>query len=338
MGIYKRGRVWWMGFTYQGRNYRRSTEVTDRKLAQRIYDKIKGDIAEGKWFEKLPGEEKSFKEMMEKYLNEHVSKKLSSKSFRSHSKTLVSHFGEYTLKDITPRLISEYKVKRLNEESKPGTLNRELATMKKAFNLAIKEWEWIKENPVARISLEQEDKRIRWLNDDEEKRLLEKCSEWLKELVIFALNTGMRKGEVLSLTWRGVDLFRKTITIFESKNKEARTIPMSQKVFDLLKSKSKVRSIKTDLVFHDENHEPISYVTLHREFHTTLNQAEIQDMRWHDLRHCFATKLVREGKDLYKVQKLLGHKTPIMTQRYAHHDIESLRDAVEVLDKASVGL
>ena len=66
MGLYKRGRVWWMGFTYRGRNCRRSSEVTDRKLAQRIYDKIKGDIAEGKWFEKLPGEEKSFKEMMEK--------------------------------------------------------------------------------------------------------------------------------------------------------------------------------------------------------------------------------------------------------------------------------
>ena len=275
---------------------------------------------------------------MEKYLNEHVSKKLSSKSFQSHSKTLISHFGKYALKDITPKLISEYKHKRLDGGFKPGTVNRELATMKKAFNLAIKEWEWIKENPVARVSLEQEDKRVRWLIDEEEKRVLEKCPEWLRELAIFALNTGMRRGEIFSLTWKGVDLFRKTITIFKSKNKEVQTIPMNQRVLDLLKSKSKVRSIKTDLVFHNENHEPISHSRLHREFHIALNEAGIQDLRWHDLRHCFATKLVREGKDLYKVQKLLGHKTPIMTQRYAHHDIESLRDTVEVLDKASGGL
>jgi len=231
-----------------------------------------------------------------------------------------------------------HKHKRLDGGFKPGTVNRELATMKKAFNLAIKEWEWIKENPVARVSLEQEDKRVRWLTDEEEKRVLEKCPEWLRELAIFALNTGMRRGEIFSLTWKGVDLFRKTITIFKSKNKEVRTIPMNQRVLDLLKSKSKVRSIKTDLVFHNEKHKPICHSILHRQFHIASNEAGIQDLRWDDLRHCFATKLVREGKDLYKVQKLLGHKTPIMTQRYAHHDIESLRDAVEVLDKASGGL
>jgi hypothetical protein len=69
MGIYRRGQVWWIDFTYRGKRYRKSTETEDKKLAQRIYDKIKGEIAEGRWFEKLPGEEKTLREMMEKYLN-----------------------------------------------------------------------------------------------------------------------------------------------------------------------------------------------------------------------------------------------------------------------------
>jgi site-specific recombinase XerD len=112
---------------------------------------------------------------------------------------------------------------------------------------------------------------------------------------------------------------------------------MNQKIFDLLKAKSKVRSIATDLVFHTKNHTPISRSTLHREFSIALEKAKIQNFRWHDLRHCFGTKLIQEGRDLYEVQLLLGHKNPMMTQRYAHHDIESLRDAVEVLDKVREG-
>ncbi len=86
-----------------------------------------------------------------------------------------------------------------------------------AFSLAWKEWEWVRENPASKVSLEEENnKRDRWLTDDEEERLLEACQPWLKELVIFALNSGMRLSEILNLTWQGVDLFRKTITVFKS--------------------------------------------------------------------------------------------------------------------------
>jgi integrase len=221
MGLFRRGRVWWMGFVYGGRRVRRSTEVTDQKLAQKIYDKVKWEIVSGKWFERLPEENRTFREMMEKFQDEHISKKASARSYRSHSKTLISHFGDYVLKDITPKLISEYKTKRGSDGIKPATINRELATMKKAFNLAIREWEWVKENPVIRVSMEEvNNKRVRWLTDEEEKRLLEECPEWLKEMVIFALNTGMRKGEILFLTWKGVNLFNKTIVVFKSKNRE----------------------------------------------------------------------------------------------------------------------
>ena len=339
MGLYKRGQVWWMSFVFKGKYYRKSTETEDRKLAQRILDKVKGEIAEGRWFEKLPGEDKTFREMMEKFLDEHASRKVSNKTYQSYVRSLNPFFGNYTLTDITPKVINEYKLKRRNDGVKPGSINRELAILKKAFNLALKEWEWVRENPASKVSLEEENnKRDRWLTDDEEERLLEACSPWLRELVVFALNAGMRLSEILTLTWKGVNLFRKTITVFKSKNKEMRTIPMNQTVFEMLKTRTKVKSMKTDFVFYNKNHAQIDKCFVSLSFHYTARKARVEDFRFHDLRHTFATRLVQSGKDLYKIQRLLGHKTPSMTQRYAHHYPESLRDAVEILDNRVTNL
>ncbi len=339
MGLYRRGRVWWMSFIYKGKRYRKSTETEDRKLARRIYDKVKGEIAEGKWFERLPGEERTFREMMQKYLDEYASKKVSARSFQGYAKKPISYLGDYLVSEITPKIINEYKIRRRNDGVGPSTINRELATMKRAFNLAIKEWEWIRDNPVSRVSMEEENnRRDRWLTYEEEERLLEVCPEWLKELVIFALNTGMRLSEILSLEWRAVDLFRKTITVFKSKNKELRTIPINDTVFEILKNKAKVKSIKTNLVFYTDKHTMFLKTSVDHAFKKALKKASIKDFRFHDLRHTFATRLVQSGIDLYKVQSLLGHKSPFMTQRYAHHYPESLRDGVEVLDKISHNL
>jgi hypothetical protein len=97
MGLYKRGSVWWMSFVYQGRHHRKSTETDDKKLAQRIYDKVKGQIAEGKWFETQQGEEKTFREMMEKFQSEYFSHLASYSACQSYIKGLVAFFGDYTL-------------------------------------------------------------------------------------------------------------------------------------------------------------------------------------------------------------------------------------------------
>ncbi|MEM4721767.1 MAG: tyrosine-type recombinase/integrase [Candidatus Methanomethylicaceae archaeon] len=334
MGLYRRGQTWWMSFTYRGKQYRKSTETSDRKLARRIYDKVRGELAEGKWFERLPGEEKTFREMMEKYLTEYASKRVSFKSFQGYVKKPVAYLGDYTLTEITPRIVNEFKVRRLSEGVKPATVNRELAVMKKAFNLALKEWEWVRENPVVRVSMEKEDnKRDRWLTYEEEEKVLSACPSWLRELVVFSLNTGFRLSEVLNLTWEGVDLFRRTITVFKTKNKENRTIPMSATVFEMLKEKAKVRSVRTSLVFYNESHSPYLKTSVDHAFKKVLNRVGIKNFRFHDLRHTFATRLIQAGVDFYKVQKLLGHKSPQMTMRYAHHYPETLRDAIEILDK-----
>jgi integrase len=326
-----------MRFTYKGRQIRKSAETTNKKLAERIYHKVLGEIAEGKWFDKLPGEEKTFEEMMEKYLKEHSAR---NKTLKSHDRDkelanhLLSSFGDSILTVITPRSISEYKVKRRDEGASPRTINYELALMSHAFNLAIKEWEWLKDNPVSRVSREKvNNMRERWLTFEEEGKLLDASPKWLQELIIFSLETGLRQGETLNLQWPQVDLFRRTITILEQKNRGKDTIPLNERALEVLKAKAKIRRIKTNYVFYNNNRNRIGVSNLLRAFYSATKKANLKGFRWHDLRHTFATRLVQAGVDLYSVQKLGRWKNIQMVMRYAHHYPESLRAGVEALNK-----
>ena len=333
MGLVKRGHMWWMSFMYEGQQVRRSTGTSDRRLAEAILGKVKVQIVEGRFFEKPKEQQRTFTELMDRYLSEHAARRANCRRERTSVKTLKAFFGNPTLDHITPKLIVSYKNQRYIDGVKPATINRELATLKKAFNLARREWEWCTDNPVCRVSMEQENNtRDRWLTVDEETRLFYAAAPWLRDLMVFAIHTGMRMGEILGLTWAGVDLFRRTVTVFKSKNGERRTIPLNQTALDLLKQKARSRSVDTELVFPSEAQTRLNASNISRSLHLALEKAQMTDFHFHDLRHTCATRMVQAGVDLYKVQRLLGHKSPIMTQRYAHHYPESLRDGVETLD------
>ncbi len=333
MALYKRGRIWWMTVVHNGRQVRRSTETTDKRLAEKIHAKVVTQIVEKKWFERPVGAEVTLEEMLEKYLVEHSEVNKAPTSFvrdKSLANHLKRYFGELYITEITPRAVSAYKVKRRKEGAAPNTVNNELRLLGHAFNLAIKEWEWVELNPVSRVSKERVNNQVeRWLTFEEVKRLLTASPHWLRELLVFALNTGLRRGEILNLRWPMVDLSRRTITILEQKNGGIDTLPLNEKALEVLTARSKVRS---DYLFYNREGSAIDGSNLRRDFLKALRKAEIADFRFHDLRHTFATRLVQAGVDLYKVQKLMRHKSPIMTQRYAHHYSESLRDGVEILD------
>lgn len=342
MGLYKRGPVWWMRFTYNGKQVRKPTETADKKLAEKIYHKVMIQIAEGKWFEKPLGAVKTVRELLEKYSIEYAAQNKAVKTY-IRDKSLAGHLngflGDYLVSKLNPRTISDYKVMRRNKGAAPNTVNNELRLLSHAYNLAIREWEWADLNPVSRVSKEKVNNQIeRWLTHEEEEKLLAVSPAWLREIMVFALNTGLRQSEILDLTWDRVDLFRKTLTILEQKNKGKDTLPLNAQAMEILKVKSKVRSIKSKCVFFNTEGRRIDARNLLRAFYSAVKKAEIDKLRFHDLRHTFATRLVQSGVDLYKVQKLLRHKSPVMTQRYAHHYSESLRDGVEVLDKISTNL
>jgi integrase len=220
MGLYRRGKFYWFSIQYEGKRIQESLKTDNRRLAEKLYAKVITDIVEGRYFEKIEAKRHGFDEMMEKFMKEHAVKREQSTQMRyvSTLKHLNRYFKDMQLADITPKTISAYMNMRRREAASVATINRELAMLSKAFNLAVKQWEWCHTNPCSRIQREPENNRIdRWLTPDEEKRLLKGAQGYLNgqlyEIIVLALNTGMRQGELLSLKWKDVDWFRKTVTV-----------------------------------------------------------------------------------------------------------------------------
>lgn len=343
MGLYKRGSVWWMSFINPGtgEQERRSTETGNKELAKRIFDKIKGQIAEGKWFERLPGEDHTFMEMMGRYMEEHSRpKKASSERDEASLKRLLPVFSSRLMTEITPQQINQYKNDRRIAGDSSSCINRELALMKHAFNLAWKEWEWVTDNPVLRVSMEKEPpSRDRWLTHEEEKELLSVCPNWLRELILFAVETGLRRGEQLNLKWRNIDLKNEVLTVLGTKTGERRSIPLTRRAREVLEARRlpDEQKLQNDFVFTHPGIQMVNIYTLRTAFVTALEKVQMEDFRWHDLRHTFASRLAQAGVDSYAIQRLMGHKSFTTTQRYAHHYVESLRRGIAALDMQRPG-
>jgi integrase len=291
-------------------------------MAERAYAKVITELTEGRYFETAVAKRIFFEEMTNKYLEEHE---------HSRDRTSLKHLSKFfdgrTLFEVTTRLVAEYRTGRA-KKAKPATIYQELALLRCMFNVAIKEWQWLRTNPVSglKFSVGNRNARTRWLTLDEEEKLLEHATNpgWLRPLLVTALHTGMRRGELLALTWRDIDFAQRMIRVEKSKNGEKRSVPITATLQKTLQA-IKVRDI-SGRVF------PMAVRSLRAAFEKTLEKAEIENFHFHDLRHTFATRLVQRNVNLYKVKELLGHKTITMTMRYAHHCPESLRSSVEVLD------
>jgi integrase len=231
-------------------------------------------------------------------------------------------------------MISDFKVKRRNDGVSPRTINYELTTMSHSFNLAIKEWELANENPVIKVRKERVSNNIeRWLTSDEKKKLLKASPKWLQDIIVFAINTGLRQSEILDLKWKQIDMERKTITISEQKNKNIDTLPLNGTAMDILRGSHKSDLPLDSYVFPNTLSTRKGNWLLLKAFYVALKKSGVCNFRFHDLRHTFATRLIRNGVDLYTVQKLGRWKTVMMVQRYAHHHPESLRAAIEKINE-----
>lgn len=211
--------------------------------------------------------------------------------------------------------------------------------MKRAFNLAIC-WKITDENPVRNVKfLRQPEPRERILTEDEEKRLLEACTEHLKPVVLTALRTGMRKTEIANLRWEQVDLKSREIEVVRTKSGKKRIIPISEDLYQKLKS-LREKNGETESVF--QYVDPKTGKKRHlrhfrRSFENACRRAKISGFTFHDLRHTFASRLVRSGLDLITIKDLLGHYSVRTTERYTHSNREQKRKAVELLTRECSG-
>jgi integrase len=256
-------------------------------------------------------------------------------------KRFLSYFGETTpVVEITAQRIAQYDrdrvthMSRLGRAISPASVNRELACLRHLLRLA-EEWGHIPKAPRVRMAREPEG-RLRFLDEGEAVRLLDACrvskNPWLFAIVTIALNTGMRRGEILGLSWERVDFGRGVLQLEVTKNGRRREIPMNRAVDAAL---SGLPGPKVEgLVFRRADGS--AWGAVRTAFERACRAAKIEDFRFHDLRHTAASWLIMRGRHLKEVQELLGHRTFTMTLRYAHLSPDRLREAVASLDDVAL--
>jgi site-specific recombinase XerD len=342
MGLYRRkdSKDWWMNFSVNGKLYRKSTGTQNKKKAEQILAKVQTLVIEGKWFEVDEAKGHTFDEMMERFMKEHAPTK--EPSMQKSYKVSLAHLGEFfsdmTLDKIDTDAVLRYvSYRRGQNNSKPGTRNRELAMLSKSFNLA-RLWKWVKENPCQLVKREKENNEIgRCLTEDEERMLMQACRNYLggqlAEMVTIALNTGMREGEILKLRWDQIDMKGNLINSINEKSNRPKTVAMNDIVFNLLQEKSKIMSI-SGYVFTTSSDTPFHARNLLRAWYKAVKDAKIEGrLRFHDLRHTVGSRIIRLGRDIHAVAAVLDHSQLSTTRRYAKHNTESMRKVVNLLDR-----
>jgi integrase len=337
MGLYRRNGIFWMSFSVDGRQHKKSTGTEDKRIAQRIFDTVKGKIALGQWIpdEREQRKEYTFIELIEKYLSwaEGRYKAMGFKKDRINQ--LLNHFTDIPLSQFTAQNIEECQSKMLQKGNMPATANRSLAVLKHMFTKAT-EWNMVSEDVLKIVRnvkfLKEDNSRLRYLAVEECQSLINVCDNRLRPIIITALNTGMRRGEILSLEWdKHIDLKHGFILLDKTKNGERREIPINDPLRHALQPL--IRRLDTPFVFYEHSGKPIS--DFRKSFSTALRKAGIKDFRFHDLRHTFASHLVMAGVDLTTVSRLLGHKSLTMTLRYAHlapsHMVEAMGKIGDIL-------
>lgn len=332
--MYLRGKVWWAGFKREGKLFRFSLGTTDKGIAKRKEAKLIVDF--DKYGQKNESRRKTLEDLATCYLQE-FSSGIAPKTMLRHNvslKHLLPVFGKKRLSEIKPYMINNYKVMRRDQSASASSINKELALAKHLYYIAIKQLGWIAYNPFSQVPLERMPAgRVRYLQEDEFDRLCAVCDEPLRSLVILAANTGLREDNLLSLTWQQINFRNETITVEHTKNRQPICIPMTHRVKSLLVELGRVKRIDTPFIFPTPTGKKICNTLVSRRFRQACKKVGIQDFRFHDLRHHFASMLVQHGVDLYTIKKLLGHQTIGMTERYSHLAVSNLKNSMAVLDQ-----
>lgn len=313
-----------ISYVYQGKRIQEMVGPT-MTLARQALSIRRSEIAKGKF--QIPAKSRAprFEEFCEIYLEHARQKKRTWKDDEGALRKATPFFKGKRIDAITSWDIERYRASRAESLTK-ATSNRDLALFRYMFNLAVK-WGFLAASPVAGVKQYKEDDRpMRVLSVEEEKALLASSPPHLQTLVVTALNTGMRRGELLSLQWDAIDFKERTITVRYSKSGRARHIPMNEVLFNALRGARPADAFGPVFTYKGA-----SVSDVKTAFLRSVARAGIRECRFHDLRHTFATRLVLAGVDLATVKELLGHASITTTMKYAHPAPEHRRAAVDRL-------
>jgi integrase len=308
------------GFPPVFQSHRRKTDAVKER------NKILTAMEDGKFLHTTEARKHTLRELIERYEKGHK-EKISTSKQAAEIRWWKEQLGAHRLSDLTPVLITEYRDRLLQEVTvrgksrSNGSVRRYLAALSHIFNMAIKEFGWLQENPMSKVNKPKESRgRVRFLSDTERERLLDVCekssNKLLYPIVVLALSTGMRLGELIKLRWHDINLPRERITLHDTKNGERRSVPIKGLALQLIIKLHENRNRVTDLIFPGIS--PNKPIDPRFSWETALKVAQIENFRFHDLRHCCASYLAMNGATLMEIAEVLGHKTLAMVKRYAH--------------------
>lgn len=310
------------GYPPQHASFKRKTDA-DRWIQQ-----TEAAIREGRHFKTSEAKKHTLAELIDRYIaNVLPTKKKSERKQRDQLNWWKKALGTYLLSDVTPALIAERRDILLKgqtpsgKQRSPSTVVRYMAALSHAFTIAVKEWGWLEDTPMRRVSKPKEPRgRVRFLDDVERARLLQACktslNPYLYPIVVLALSTGMRQSEILNLKWSDVDLEKGRAILRETKNGEVRQVALTGYALELLKQLDKVRRIDTLLIFPSKK--PKRPIDIRTAWENAIKKAEITNFKFHDLRHSCASYLAMSKASLAEIAEVLGHKTLAMVKRYSH--------------------
>jgi len=285
-------------------------------------------IREGRYFKTAEAKKHTLAQLIDRYQTEVLAEKPQEKrrDQQRHLKWWKEELGDYTLVDLTPAIIVERRghlakgTTIRKQRRSPGTVNRYLTSLGHVFSIAVKEWGWLETNPMRKVrKLKEPRGRVRILSDKERDSLLKACrnseDRRLYPLVVLALSTGARRGELESLRWADVNLRNGSAVLHNTKNNERRSLPLAGHALEEMKQLGKIRRLDTDYVFANSEGRALFP---RKAWERAVVEAKLKDFHFHDLRHTAASYLAMSGATLAEISEVLGHKTLAMVKRYSH--------------------
>jgi len=329
MSLYKRkdSPYWWIKLIHNGQKIQRSTGTANKRQAQEYHDRLKVQFWEQEKLGNKP--RRTWNEAVVRWLEE-TGHKATQKGDIGTLRWLDPHLCGSYLDAITRDRVDDIKRARLADNVANATVNRTLALIRAILRKAALEWEWIDRYPMIRLMKEPR-VRVRWLQREEADQLIQELPEHLAAMMRFSLETGLRQSNVSGLEWSQVDLERACAWIHpdQAKARRAIAVPLSDEAAGIIRQ---MDGNHHEFVFTYKG-KPIKQVNT-KAWRGALKRAGIENFRWHDLRHTWASWHIQAGTPLHVLQELGGWESAEMVKRYAHLSSEHLKDyAVNMLEK-----
>jgi integrase len=318
MSLRKRGGIWWIDvYAPTGERVRRTTATANKALARELHDRFKTEL----WRIANLGEKprRTWNDAVVRWLKE-KSHKATAHEDVNRLRWLDRYLGGKDLATIVRATIDQITDEKLASGCSNATVNRTLALVRAILRKCVNEWEWLDRAPQVRM-LREPGRRIRFLTRDEAQRLLCELPEHLADMAAFSLATGLRAANVTGLEWKQVDVARQLAWIHpdQAKARKAIAVPLNAEAVALI-SKQVGKHATHVFSYRGQRIRQVST----KAWYVALVRAGIEDFRWHDLRHTWASWHVQNGTPLFALQELGGWESPEMVRRYAHLGAEHL--------------